>query len=190
MQAMKVLLLGDGAVGKTTLLITFLKPNSYPHHYLPTVFENSSKSVEFYDETVEVSLWDTAGGEEYDKLRALSYSNTNVFLICYSIINPTSLENINNKWAPEVKHFCPDTPFAIIATKLDLRDDPKIIERLAEHSAHPVTYEEGLAMAKQVGASFYCESSSLTRKGVTSLFNEAIRTGIYSQKNHPKCKIM
>ena len=51
---------------------------------------------------VELALWDTAGQEDYDRLRPLSYPDTDVILMCFSIDNPDSLENITEKWTPEV----------------------------------------------------------------------------------------
>ena len=59
---------------------------------------------------VELALWDTAGQEDYDRLRPLSYPDTDVILMCFSIDSPDSLENIPEKWTPEVKHFCPNVP--------------------------------------------------------------------------------
>jgi Ras family protein A len=61
---------------------------------------------------VELALWDTAGQEDYDRLRPLSYPDTDVILMCFSIDSPDSLENIPEKWTPEVKHFCPNVPLA------------------------------------------------------------------------------
>ena len=52
---------------------------------------------------VELALWDTAGQEDYDRLRPLSYPDTDVILMCFAIDNPDSLENIPEKWTPEVR---------------------------------------------------------------------------------------
>ena len=127
-------------------------------------------------------------------MRPLSYPQTDVFFLCYSIIHPGSLENIRRKWQPEIQHLCPGVPFVIIGTKLDLRDDPDYIARLAEQKLKPVTYEQGLELAKSVGALFYCETSSLTRKGVTCLFDEAINTVLYGRvlptRNSSTCSMM
>lgn len=51
---------------------------------------------------VELALWDTAGQEDYDRLRPLSYPDTDVILMCFSVDSPDSLENIPEKWTPEV----------------------------------------------------------------------------------------
>lgn len=52
---------------------------------------------------MELALWDTAGQEDYDRLRPLSYPDTNVILMCFSVDSPDSLENIPEKWTPEVR---------------------------------------------------------------------------------------
>lgn len=73
---------------------------------------------------VELALWDTAGQEDYDRLRPLSYPDTDVILMCFSVDSPDSLENIPEKWTPEVKHFCPNVPIILVGNKKDLRNDP------------------------------------------------------------------
>ncbi len=67
---------------------------------------------------------------DYDRLRPLSYPQTDVFLVCYSVVNPASFDNVRAKWSPEIKHNNPDTPVVLVGTKLDLRDDKHTIEKL------------------------------------------------------------
>ena len=75
----------------------------------------------FFASKVELALWDTAGQEDYDRLRPLSYPDTDVILMCFSIDSPDSLQNIPEKWVPEVKHFCPNVPIVLVGNKKDLR---------------------------------------------------------------------
>ncbi|GAA6071828.1 ras-related C3 botulinum toxin substrate 3 isoform X3 [Tachysurus ichikawai] len=103
---------------------------------------------------VNLGLWDTAGQEDYDRLRPLSYPQTDVFLICFSLVSPASFENVRAKWYPEVRHHCPNTPIILVGTKLDLRDDKDTIERLRDKKLSPITYPQGLAMAREIGTSF------------------------------------
>ena len=63
---------------------------------------------------VPVDFWDTAGQEDYDRLRPLSYPQTDVFLICFSVVSPSSFENVTSKWYPEIKHHCPDAPILVV----------------------------------------------------------------------------
>ena len=79
---------------------------------------------------MNLGLWDTAGQEDYDRLRPLSYPQTDVFLIAYSIISPSSWENVKSKWHPEIQHHCPGTPIILVGTKSDLRSDTQMIAKL------------------------------------------------------------
>lgn len=124
---------------------------------------------------INLGLWDTAGQEDYDRLRPLSYPQTDVFIVCFSIVNPASFENVRAKWYPEIRHHCPSTPMLLVGTKLDLRDDKSTIEKLKDKNLQPITYQQGLAMGKEITAVKYLECSALTQKGLKTVFDEAIR---------------
>ena len=81
------------------------------------MFDNYAVTVQIQDDQYVIQLFDTAGQEDYDRLRPLSYPDTDVILMCFSIDSPDSLENIPEKWTPEVKHFCPNVPIILVGTK-------------------------------------------------------------------------
>lgn len=92
----KLVCVGDGGCGKTCLLITYAE-NRFPESYIPTVFENYVPIIQFEGKTIELALWDTAGQEEYDRLRPLSYPESDVILICFAVDFPVSLANVQDK---------------------------------------------------------------------------------------------
>jgi small GTP-binding protein len=134
------------------------------------------------------------GQEDYDRLRPLSYPQTDVFLICFSIISPSSFENVKNKWYPEIQHHAPGVQFILVGTKLDLRDDEETCERLREKRLAPVTLDQGEALASELGAHKYLECSALSQKGLKQVFDEAIRCVLTQQekpaKKKGKCNIL
>lgn len=116
----KIVIVGDGASGKTCLLHVFFR-HAYPDVYVPTVFDSFNADVQVEGKTVKLALWDTAGQDDYDRLRPLSYPNSDAVIVCYSIEAPASLINVTHKWMPEVRFFCPDAPVVLVGNKKDLR---------------------------------------------------------------------
>jgi len=169
----KLVVVGDGGCGKTCLLIVYAE-NRFPEAYIPTVFENYVTQVQFEGKTIELALWDTAGQEEYDRLRPLSYPESDVILIVFSVDFPVSLANVQDKWYPEVAHFCENTPLVLVGTKIDLRTDEQTRRMLGAQGTTPVTPEQGAAVAKEIGAR-YMECSAKTGKGVHEVFTCALR---------------
>ena len=171
--------MGDGAAGKTSLLISYAT-RSFPTEYAPTVFDNYSANVDYEDDngekkTVSLGLWDTAGQEDYDRLRPLSYPGTDVYLVCFSVVEPSLFANVREKWVPEITHHSPGTPFILVGTQTDLRESPETLERLKRNNLEPVTYAQGAKLAAKLKAVSYLECSALTAEGVDEIFAEAIR---------------
>ncbi|KAJ5818370.1 Rho GTPase Rho1 [Penicillium riverlandense] len=200
----KLVIVGDGACGKTCLLIVFSK-GTFPEVYVPTVFENYVADVEVDGKHVELALWDTAGQEDYDRLRPLSYPDSHVILICFAVDSPDSLDNVQEKWISEVLHFCQGLPIILVGCKKDLRHDPKTIEELTKTSQKPVTPEQvchpapvsvlevcltwflqGEEVRKKIGAYKYLECSARTNEGVREVFESATRAALLKAKKGGK----
>lgn len=124
------------------------------------------------DEPYTLGLFDTAGQEDYDRLRPLSYPQTDVFLVCFSVTSPASFENVREKWFPEVHHHCPGVPCLIVGTQVDLREDPSVKDKLAKQKMAPVKKEDGDRMARELGAVKYVECSALTQFRLKDVFDE------------------
>lgn len=136
--------------------------------------------------------WDTAGQEDYDKLRPLSYPGTHVFILCYSVINQSSYDNVTAKWYPEIKKNCPDTPIILCGTKIDLKNDPGFMKSLEQKGQKALTFSQGEELAKKISAIKYCECSAKTREGLKEVFDEAILSVLYppQKKSSNKCNIL
>jgi len=186
-QSIKLVVVGDGAVGKTCLLIAYTS-NSFPREYVPTVFDNYTAHVMVEGKTISLGLWDTAGQEEYDRLRPLSYPSTDVFLLCFSLVNPTSLKNVKTRWLREVRHHCPNAKLILVGTKLDAREDKDTVDKLSNQGLKPVETIEGEAFSKEIGAIRYMECSALTQKGLKAVFDEAIKSILRPKKGAPPKK--
>lgn len=165
MWGLKCVIVGDDTVGKTCLLVSYTT-NEFPTDYVPRVADNYSVDVIVNDnKSIRVGMWDTVGHEDYDRVRPLSYPQTDIFLVCFSIISRSSFESVKTKWVPEIQHYMPYTPFLIVGTKLDLRND-------SEYDAeNPINCGEGVRLAMQLDAKAYVECSALTQEGLKDVVN-------------------
>ncbi|KAK8367747.1 hypothetical protein V6Z11_A02G201100 [Gossypium hirsutum] len=219
----KCVTVGDGAVGKTCLLISYTS-NSFPRYqiegvlienttrracfrkgliwlnfgfiktndYVPTVFDNFSANVVVNGSTVNLGLWDTAGQEDYNRLRPLSYRGADVFILAFSLISKASYENVSKKWIPELNHYAPGVPIVLVGTKLDLRNDKQYLN---DHpGAVPISAAQGEELRKQIDAPAYIECSAKSQQNVKSVFDSAIKIILQPPKQKKKknkpCSIM
>jgi Ras-related C3 botulinum toxin substrate 1 len=189
MEGVKCVTVGDGAVGKTCMLISYTT-DEFPKDYVPTVFDNYQANVMVDGKPISLGLWDTAGQEDYDRLRPLSYPNTDVFLVTFALTSKTSLDNVKQKWLVEIRHHCPKAPFILVGTKMDMRDHG--------NDAH-VTTDEGEGKMQQYGAAAYKECSAKTQEGLKEVFDTAIGVVMNKRKatrgestkpTKPKCSIL
>jgi Ras-related C3 botulinum toxin substrate 1 len=211
MQSLKVVVVGDGAVGKTCLLTSF-SANAFPGDYVPTVFDNYSVNLMHKGSAMALNLWDTAGilcddlncgvltrlfsgQEDYDQLRPLSYPQTDVFLLCFSIISRASFANVFSKWVPELRHYAADVPIVLVGTKSDLRNNEEILQRLAGRKEQTVTREEAMEVVESQKLDAFMEVSALTQQGLAELFTTAIDVALAPRKKKingksSKCEIL
>lgn len=176
---------GDGAVGKTCMLISYTL-NKFPEEYVPTVFDNYTTNIVLDSKQYTLGLWDTAGQDDYDRLRPLSYTQADIFLICFSVNSPSSFENITRKWYPEMQHHNPGVPFILVGTKGDTRTDSSARELVPKSRAEQLCAE--LKGCK------YLECSSKTQAGVKQVFDETVQAVVYNRltpsQKKKKCTIM
>jgi len=181
----KCVVVGDGAVGKTCMLISYTE-GKFPKEYVPTVFDNYEATIIVEGKEVKFSLWDTAGQEGYARIRTLSYPKTDIFLLCFSVVNHPSFVNVKDRWYVEIKHHCPNVPIILVGTKADLRNDESTLETLRKDGKSPITDEEANNMVKELAALKYLECSALTRQGLKNVFDEALTSVVCKQGSGSK----
>ena len=172
---MKLVVVGDGAVGKTSMLLCYTT-NTFPTDYMATVFDNYAVNVPYRERTVNLSLWDTAGQDEYKQFRPLSYDQADGFIVAFSLVDRESFEHVASRWIKEVRleekgRRAParaPAPVVLVGTKLDLR--------LAggRPGADVVTTEMGEKMARKLGAAAYVECSALTQDNLKKVFEVSV----------------
>ncbi|XP_055694984.1 ras-like GTP-binding protein RhoL [Lutzomyia longipalpis] len=177
MRPLKITTVGDGMVGKTCLLITYTQ-NEFPKDYVPTVFDNHACNLEVDGKMFNLTLWDTAGQEDYERLRPLSYPNTDCFLLCYSIEGRTSYENVMSKWYPEIRHYSPSVPIVLVGTKSDLR---------TPGSEKFLTYVDGKKLKAKIRAYSFIECSAKKNQNLENVFVEAVKA--CEQKPRTKTRV-
>jgi small GTP-binding protein len=183
----KIVIVGDGAVGKTSLLMSYTT-NEFPQ-WVPTVMDLHNSTISVDEKSYNLSLWDVTNSEDFMGLRQLSYPQTDVFMVCYSIASPTSFDNVASQWIPEIQHKCgKDIPFILVGTKIDLRNDSAIIAKLAAKGQTTLEKERGVALAMELGTE-YLECSALTQEGLKEVFARAIHLAINKpvKENKKQC---
>ncbi|KFY13219.1 hypothetical protein V492_03406 [Pseudogymnoascus sp. VKM F-4246] len=155
---------------------------------------------------IELSLWDTAGQEEFDRLRSLSYDDTHAIMLCFSVESKDSLENIESKWVGEIAENCPGVKLVLVALKCDLRENDDTADEaetltttidgqpVRREKKECITYQQGLEVARRIGALRYLECSAMRNRGVNEAFTEAARVALSVKgvggKDDAKCVVM
>jgi len=146
---------------------------------------------------IELSLWDTAGQEEFDRLRSLSYDDTHAIMLCFSVDSKDSLENVESKWVGEIAENCQGVKLVLVALKCDLREqdaDEPTVDGQPREKKELITYDQGLEVARRINALRYLECSAMKNRGVNEAFTEAARVALsvktQGSKDESKCIIM
>ncbi|XP_026474463.1 GTP-binding protein RHO1-like [Ctenocephalides felis] len=174
---LKLVLVGDTRSGKTSLAKRHTS-STFTNCYVPTSFEKYSSSTELCGINMNFEIWDTSGSSAYDTVRPLAYQDANAFLFCFSVMEPHMLENIVNKWYPEVQVYAPGAPIILCGCQADIKNGDVL-----------VSPEEAMVIGRKIGAVTYIETSAkLADRSVSDAFEVAAlaATGRLSKKQTQK----
>lgn len=170
MRKLKLAVVGDDGVGKTSLLISYTN-KKFPEENIPALCDSQVIAVSVAGSWFDVELNDTHGfnGENH-RTQLWSVFDADVVLVCFSVDNRQSLENVTEHWIEDIKrfHLCHCPPFVLVACQQDVR---------YKSVSDVVTHEEGLKLAESMGMP-YIETSALTRQGFDNLFETAVRQAL------------
>ena len=151
---LKVVVAGDGAVGKTSLIRRYCE-GKFEHTRIQTIgVDFQTQTVKLPQQTVKLSIWDMAGQERFAVVRAGFYRGSRAAALVYDVTEPQSLKDLE-RWREELLGAIQEQPFLVIGNKIDL--------------GRTVSVEEGKAFADSIHAP-YVETSALTGEGVPALF--------------------
>ena len=161
MSSIKVVLLGESAVGKTSIITRFVE-NKFKQDTMSSLSANFvSKKIDLgNNKSIKFDIWDTAGQEKYRALAKIFYQDSKIVILVYDITNKNSFNELKNYWYEKVKeNSSSDVIFAIAGNKCDL------------YEKEEVEKTEGEKFAKEIGAIFH-ETSALNSNGINELFTE------------------
>ena len=167
----KLVIVGDGAVGKTSLL-TVLKGEPFPERYVPTIFDNYTQTVKYQNKDYQLHIWDTPGQDEFDRLRPLSYQDAKCILLCFALDKRSSFINLAERWVMEINYYCKEVKIILVGCKLDLRTE----------SRDSVTDAEAQQFCKEHKFVSYISTSAKTGQGVDQIFPQVIDCSFQKKK--------
>jgi len=178
-ESVKVLVVGDATVGKTSILLT-VTTGHFPTEYVPTVVDTFRHNIMAGSKVYSLGLWDTAGQEEFANLRQKSYRDTDVFVLCFSVVDEASWDNIRAKWLPEIEKQIPNPAVILVGTKIDLRGNAEHMKSLKDKKIVSedfveVTEEKGKNLASIIKAYCYNECSAITNIGLQEIWTNVVK---------------
>ena len=168
----KVIVIGDSAVGKSSLTLRGTKDH-YKDFYTPTIgFEFLSFNIKIKDQIVKLQIWDTCGQEVYRSLISSFYRNSSLAIIVYSIDNQESFDNLES-WLDEIKSQThPNLKIFLIGNKADLEDQRVVKTKEAEE------------LAKEHNLDLFLETSAKTGFNAQEVFVKAAQMLLDNFKKH------
>ncbi|GAB2276797.1 Ras- protein rabf1 [Dionaea muscipula] len=156
----KLVLLGDSGVGKSCIVLRFVRGQFDPTSKVTVGASFLSQTIALQDSsTVKFEIWDTAGQERYAALAPLYYRGAGVAIVVYDITSPESFMKAQY-WVKELqKHGNPDIVMALVGNKADLQD------------RREVPAQDGMEYAEKNGM-FFIETSAKTADNINQLFEE------------------
>ncbi|NHJ05430.1 MAG: GTP-binding protein [Candidatus Heimdallarchaeota archaeon] len=154
----KVLLIGEAAVGKTSLTLKFVH-GKFKSDYLLTVgMEPYSKYITVGNNTVTLSIWDIAGQQRFDVFRTMFFRGAKAALLVFDLTRPATLSKLQNWYEDLIKNAGKDVLTILVGNKNDLED------------LRSVSNKEAIAFAKKIKALTYIETSAKTGENVDESF--------------------
>ena len=165
-EAIKVVLVGESGVGKTSIISQFTSHKFDAHKETSLSAQFISKTVDFQDigKSIKFDIWDTVGQEKYRALAEIFYRDAKVIVFVYDITTAYSFEELKKYWYQETKTKSTGKPLlAVVANKIDLYNEQN------------VSNNDGIAFAEEIGAIFQT-TSALSDSGISTLFDNIGKT--------------
>lgn len=188
MKHIKCNVVGNSNRDNARLLVTHTT-DVFPDEYVPPVFDDYSANINFEDQVIHLVLCQTPFYEDYKKLRPLSYPQTDVFIICFSLVSPKSLQDVEDDWVPDLKKHCPGVPYILVGLRSGLRDE--FHQHEEEYKAkgwEPIQREKGEEMKEKIGAQCYIECDAKKNINVKEVFESAVRAALHKPSDEGKKK--
>ena len=125
------------------MLLQFTDKRFQTTHDLTIGVEFGTCTIDIDTEKIKLQIWDTAGQEDYDHIRALAYKDVDCFLVCFSVDSQSSFSNVKQKWIPSIiDSESSDASIVLVGTKQDLRNDKKVSSALKAKGSSFVSEED------------------------------------------------